>query len=136
VGGGHSKSYENTAGVTVRGFVEDITEVYANAGLYVQPSRIDPFPVTVLEALRAGIPTVVTESTGSRSEIKKLDDRLIASTTSEGLSECVNWFFDCEMGLKQELSDNAKEYGKEFNSRHRRQQFREKFEKLVAEIER
>lgn len=135
VGDGHSESYANTAGVTVRGFVEDITNVYANAGLYVQPSRADPFPVTVLEALRAGIPTVVTESTGSQSEVKKLDDRLIASTTSEGLSKCVNWFFDCETDTKQRLSNYAKERGRWFNSGHKKQYFRRKFEELMTEIE-
>lgn len=90
VGKGHPEYFAETAGVTVRGFVEDLVEVYANAGLCVQPSCVDPFPVTVLEALRAGLPAVVTESTGTQSEINELDDQLIALTTPEGLSESIN----------------------------------------------
>ncbi|MGB9960664.1 glycosyltransferase family 4 protein (plasmid) [Halobacterium sp. MBLA0001] len=131
VGKGHPESFAETAGVTVRGFVEDLVEVYANAELYVQPSRIEPFGVAVLEALRAGVPPVVTESTGSRSEIKEINDRLIASTTTDGLRKVINWYFDCSRAKKEGLSSASKRRGEKFESEFRKKLFRQELQSSV-----
>lgn len=134
VGNGHPESYADTPGVNVLGFVDDIVETYADVGLYVQPSRVDPFPVTVLEALRTGLPAVVTESTGNYTEISEVADQLIASTTVAGLSEAINWYFDQSQAKRQELSNAAKHRGERFGPDERKQAFREEFEKLSAKI--
>ena len=134
VGDGHPESYEDTPGISVLGFVDDITDAYANAGLYVQPSRVDPFPVTVLEALRTGLPAVVTESTGNYTEISEVSDQLIAPTTADGLSEAINWYFDRSQSEKQDLSEVAKRRGERFGPNERKQAFREEFEELSENI--
>lgn len=128
VGKGHPESFTETAGVTVRGFVEDIADVYADAGLYVQPSRIEPFGVAVLEALRAGLPVAVSESTGSRSEIKEVNERLIASTTADGLSNVINWYFNCSQTKKGELSSASKRRGEKFGPELRKKKFQNVFQ--------
>jgi len=135
VGNGHPESFGDTDDVTVHGFVEDITEVYANTGLYIQPSRIDPFPVTVLEALRAGVPTVVTESTGSRSEINDINERLIASTSADGLAEAINWYFDLKQAEKEKLSSASRTRGKKFGAEYRKSDFRQSFRALISKLE-
>lgn len=135
VGKSHPESYSDTKGVTVRGFVEDLTSVYESASLYVQPSRIEPFGVAVLEALRAGLPAVVTNTTGARSEIAELDDRLITSATSNELAEAVDWYFDTSRKKRNKLSDVAKYRGKQFGPCERKRIFQEKFENLLKMIE-
>lgn len=134
VGKGHPESYADTPGVTVKGFVDDLTTVYANASLYVQPSRIEPFGVAVLEALRAGLPAVITESTGVRSEIHKIDDRLIAPTTSRGLSEAISWYFNRSQAEREALSDAARVRGSEFGPEQQQRIFREKFQDLLKKM--
>lgn len=134
IGDGHPESYADTPGVSVLGFVDDIVDAYAGAGLYIQPSRIDPFPVTVLEALRAGLPAVVTESTGNYTEITEVADQLIAPTTSQGMSETINWYFDQPQTKKQELSKTAKRRGERFGPEEQKQAFREEFGKLSTEL--
>lgn len=134
VGKGHPESYENTPGVNVLGFVEDIKDVYASAGLYVQPSRADPFPVTVLEALRAGLPTVVTESTGNYTEVAKLDDQLIAPTTSDGISKAVNWYLERSQKEKSELSSAARIFGEQFGPKQGKERFRQGYKELIKQI--
>lgn len=134
IGGGHPESYADTPGVSVLGFVDDIVEAYANAGLYVQPSRIDPFPVTVLEALRTGLPAVVTKSTGNYTEVSEVADQLIAPTTADGLSEAINWYFDRSQAEKQEFSKVAKRRGKRYGPTERKQAFRKEFEKISTKL--
>ena len=134
IGKGHPKSYADTAGVTVRGFVQNLVDVYKNAGLYIQPSRIEPFGVAALEGLRAGLPTVVTESTGVRSEITELDDQLITPVTSDGLSKTVSWYFKCSRNKKKELSKKARACGRRFGPKYKKQEFRKQFQELEREI--
>ncbi|MDB2282663.1 glycosyltransferase family 4 protein [Halorubrum ezzemoulense] len=135
VGEGHPKSYADTAGVTVRGFVDDLVDVYENAGLYVQPSRIEPFGVAVLEGLRAGLPAVITESTGARSEVTELDEQLITPATPEGLSKGISWYFSRSQDEKEELSAKAKIHGGQFGPEAKKQVFREKFRELQKKID-
>ncbi|WP_380677911.1 glycosyltransferase family 4 protein [Salinigranum sp. GCM10025319] len=135
VGSGHSESFAETDGVEVHGFVEDIVDAYADASLYVQPSRVDPFPVTVLEALCAGLPAVVTESTGSRSEIREIDERLISPVSASGLSDCINWYFDLPVDSRQELSEVAKSRGTAFSPEAQKQRFHDEFHQLCEEIQ-
>lgn len=133
VGNGHPESLEDTLGVTVHGFVDDIVDVYANASLYVQPSRVDPFPVTVLEALRSGLPTLVTESTGNRSEVMEITDELIAPASPSELSAAVSWYFSLSQERKQKFSDSARNRGMQFGPNKRKKIFREKFQKLITQ---
>lgn len=134
VGQGHPESYEDTDGVTVRGFVEDIAEVYSNAGLYIQPSRIDPFPVTVLESLQAGVPAVVTESTGSRSVIKDLDENLVSTADPDGLANKIQWYFGNSAEKKEELSRAAREKGEAFDEGTRKKLFEQTFHNLREDM--
>ena len=134
VGKDHPKSYEDTPGVSVLGFVEEIKDAYASAGLYIQPSRADPFPVTVLEALRAGLPAVVTESTGNYTEISELNDQLIVPTTTEGITEAVNWYFELSRTEKEKLSNSARIRGKRFGPKEGKKIFRQGYNELLKQI--
>lgn len=134
VGKGHPGSYEEYPGVTVLGFVDDIAEEYANAAVYVQPSRIEPFGVAVLEGMCAGLPAVITEMTGARVEITELDENLIAPTTPEGLSEAITWYFDRPLSEKKELAQAAKKRGNQFNAERCKETFRRQYLDLISDL--
>lgn len=132
VGSGHPKSYEDTEGVIVHGFVEDLTEVFAKASLYVQSSRMDTFPVSVLEALRAGLPTIVTETTGSRSEIEELDQNMIVKPTPKGLEDATTTYFDKDIETRSRLSGIARNRSEQFNQQTKKAEFKIAFERLTG----
>lgn len=46
------------------GYVKDVTEIYQNCSVYVQPTVTEGFGLTVLEAMAYGRPVIVTEGAG------------------------------------------------------------------------
>lgn len=66
----------------------DKLEAYVDADVYVLPSRYETFPMTVLEALACGTPTILTENCGI-SEYFKDEAGLIVKPDSDHLSEAL-----------------------------------------------
>ncbi|MFW6060543.1 MAG: glycosyltransferase family 4 protein [Phycisphaeraceae bacterium] len=59
------------AGVTDHGFVQPnaLPDVFAEHGVFVLPSRYDPWPLALVEACAAGLPVICTEACGSAVEL-------------------------------------------------------------------
>jgi UDP-glucose:(heptosyl)LPS alpha-1,3-glucosyltransferase len=64
--------YKGPAGERVRflGGKEDVRPFYAAADGFVLPSRYDPFPNTVLEAMAMGLPAIVSSRCGAAEVIE------------------------------------------------------------------
>jgi glycosyltransferase involved in cell wall biosynthesis len=133
IGNGHPQEYEITPGVKVHGFVENIVDVYADTGLYVQPARYDAFPVTVLEALRAARPTLVTDKTGTKSAVNQVDPALITSVRSDKIAEKINWYLRLDQDKKNQLSCDAGKIGSQFDPDSRKDAFREAFNNVIKQ---
>jgi glycosyltransferase involved in cell wall biosynthesis len=134
VGGGHPESYAETPGVRVRGYVEDLADAFAPASLFVQPSRMDTFPVSTLEAMRAGLPPLVTRTTGTRSEAREIDSSLVVETNQYALSRGVREYFGRDPEKRRELADRARTRGSRFDPESRTAAFREAFRAVLKEL--
>lgn len=136
VGAGHPDRYEEVAGVRVHGFVEEsrLTALFAASALFVQPSRMDTFPVSTLEACCAGRVPLVTETTGTCSEARALDPSLVVAPTSDALAAGVADFFDRPRGERETLAAQARERGRSFDAATRQAAFRRAFEDVVRRL--
>lgn len=134
VGKGHPNEYEDQPGVIVEGYVDSISEVFRNASLYVQPSRVDAYGVTVLEALRAGVPSVVTRTTGTRTEIRTIDPMLIADPSAISIAEKVIYYFEKGIKYKKQISQLSCQRGGQYSPKKWKFAFESAFESLLEEI--
>ena len=68
--GGYAAALQAAEGVEDHGFLqpEELAGFLASAGVYVMPSRFDPWPLAVVEACAAGLPVIATEACGSTVE--------------------------------------------------------------------
>ena len=73
------------------GSLEDkaVAREYRNSAVYVLPAVNEPFPMTVLEALGRGVPTVVTDSCFIAAMLKNNHAALISGAQPEALAESV-----------------------------------------------
>jgi glycosyltransferase involved in cell wall biosynthesis len=134
VGAGHPEAYGDVPGVTVHGYVGDdeLPSVLSRASLFVQPSRMDTFPVTTLEAMSAGLAPVVTDRTGTRSEARALDPSLVAEPTVEGLAAAVTGYFERPVRDREWLAAAARERGRTFDRATRIAAFERAFYDVLA----
>ena len=95
--------------IVFTGFVvdEEIKNLYALCDLYVSPSRLEGFGITVLEALSAGKPVIAT-NVGSIPEIAKVGHVcLVEPNKAHELAESIKNFF-CQKNDRNEYITNIK----------------------------
>lgn len=134
VGEGHPNEYTETPGVQVRGYVENLGDAFTSASLFVQPSRMDTFPVSTLEAMRAGIPPIVTRVTGTRSEARRVDESLVVEPNPSGLAAGIRAFFARDIENRRILAERAQERGAEFDPESRKAKFRQAFRTVLKAL--
>ena len=81
--------YAGTEGVEFPGFVKDPGEWLRKCSLFLHLSRFDPYPVSVLEGMAAGLVPVVSEMTGTRELLEPLDPGLVAKTPHDAAKKLV-----------------------------------------------
>ncbi len=88
LGSGHDEfAYSDLPGVEAIGYLEleAFASEFATADVYVQPSSGDAFPVASLEAMLAGLPTVVSTGTGTREIVEDVDPLLVRAPTARDI---------------------------------------------------
>ena len=98
LGAGHDQfAYSDRPGVEALGYLEleAFATEFAAADVYVQPSAGDAFPVASLEAMLAGLPTVVSTATGTREVVEDVDPLLVRAPTARD----VRWGIEYALSL-------------------------------------
>jgi glycosyltransferase involved in cell wall biosynthesis len=134
VGRGHPDAYAETPGVRVRGYVDRLADAFSPASLFVQPSRVDAFPVSTLEAMRAGVPPLVTRTTGTRSEAREIDEALVVETSVDGLRDGIRRYFGRDADERRAFARRARERGARFDAESRTAAFREAFRDVLKAL--
>lgn len=135
LGRGYPSEYADTLGVTLRGFVDSVDADFADASLYVHPSYIEAFGVSVVEAMRSGLPAIVTETTGAKSVVAEVDDSLVVPPSSKALATAVVRYFDSDAGYREAVSRASREQSEPFTKEVKTQFFCRQLCRLLDEIE-
>lgn len=146
VGEGHPKTYEKIKGVKVLGWVNNLAEVFKKVSLFVHPARGGAYPVTTLEAMRGGIPTIVSTMTGTKDVVYEVENefkemfgfyhgsKFVISPDSIEVAKSIKWYFSLPIVAKEFLSARFREKSKRYHPRIVSKEFKEAFENLKEEI--
>lgn len=135
IGRGYPSEYADTLGVTLRGYVDSVGADFEDASLYVHPAYIEAFGVSVIEALRAGLPAIVTETTGAKSVVAEVDDSLVVTPSPGALATAVTSYFDTDIGYRETVSRAGREQSEPFTEAAKTQSFRRELRSLLDKIE-
>ena len=85
-----ARKLEISENVRMPGFMENMTQIYQGADIFVFPSLQEGLPVALMEAMAAGLPCIVSDIRGNRDLI---DDgyggRLFLPTDINRLQQCI-----------------------------------------------
>lgn len=130
VGSGHPQWYDHVSGVERLGFVEDLREPLSAASLYLHPASIEAFGVTVVEAMLAGLPPLVTEMTGAKVAAERVPGRTVLG--DESLPDVVSGLF--EEATRTTASESARKVGREFDEASRIRKFQSALSEVANQI--
>jgi glycosyltransferase involved in cell wall biosynthesis len=98
----------NVEGVHCLGYVENLNEVIKKSALYVHMGRGDTFPLSCIEAMLGGLPTIVSEWTGTKEVVEKVDKNLIVELDPSKLVKKIKLYFSLDYEEKSKLSKRSR----------------------------
>ena len=135
VGSDHPQSYARQPGIETTGYVDDLREVFSNCSVYVHPARFDACPVSVLEAMYAGLPTIVTDTTGTKEFVESVDESLICGSSTTDIAEAVADLFRRDSWDRASLGTDAREAVRGQTESHSIERFNSKVKDLIRRVD-
>lgn len=129
---------KDTEHVVGHGFVEQeqFIELFAESQAFVLPAVSQPFPVSTLEALVAGLPPFVTDETGTSPFIRKVHPKLVQNNTPAAFARAFDWYTSLPTAEKEVISERTRRMGTFFDRETGKETFAEAYEQIMEEINR
>jgi glycosyltransferase involved in cell wall biosynthesis len=118
-------------GINCLGYLPNLNNIIKNSALYVHMGRGDAFGISIIEAMLGGLPTIVSEWTGAKEVVKKVNKNLIVELDPYKLAKKIEWYFSLDYKEKLKLSTRSKMVAIHFLRSSDVKHFINKFKKLV-----
>ncbi|MBA3663519.1 MAG: glycosyltransferase [Bacteroidetes bacterium] len=105
-----------------------------SASLCLHCSRGDAFPTSTIETMIAGLPTIVSEWTGTKEIVAKVDNRLIVPLEINLIAQKINWYFGLSITERQELSDKGRTAVLKYNEPDAIEHYRSTLKKICKNL--
>ena len=112
------------------GYKRDISLCLSESSLYVHLARGEAFGISILEAMLAGVPCIVSELTGAREVVEQVDPRLIVPPDPNVAADRMRWYFKLSSSERTFLSARSREVVAAYTEERAAQEIRE----VVAQI--
>ncbi|MBW6451409.1 MAG: glycosyltransferase family 4 protein [DPANN group archaeon] len=106
----HAKNLGIENNVFFEGFVksETLSDYYQNADIFISPSIYEPFGITIVDAMRIGIPVIATDKTGAvESLINGKDYIKVKTRSSDEISSAITRLLSDDI-LRKSIGSNGK----------------------------
>ena len=112
----------------------DAVSALSKAGLYVHPARGDVFPVAPLEAMLAGVPTMVSSETGTKEVVWKVRPDFVLPLEPEKIAAKINEYFTLSSAEKNGLSEKFRKAALPFNEKEQLAFFRKNYSEMLEKL--
>lgn len=112
----------------------DLSKFTSETSLYLHCSRGEAFGITILIAIAAGIPALVSEWTGAKEIVEQIDGRFIVPLREELIAEKIGWYFQLSSGEKNKISERGKNIVKNYTESKAIEFYMETFMKIEKDF--
>ena len=91
------------------GLQTDMLSFFSKADLYVHITNGDAFPIASLEAMRAGLPTIVSDLTGTKEVVSKIDESFVVPMNAKAAADKIEWYFNLPVEQKRKIAEKGRE---------------------------
>jgi glycosyltransferase involved in cell wall biosynthesis len=131
-GSGHPSSFGQKRNVELLGYVsqDQLYDEIKRSGIYLHTARIDCNPVSALEAMCAGLPAIVSDKTGTKTELEKIDNRLVTSPNVAKIRESIQQILNTDIDERRELSQKCQNIGRKYTKENSQKEMNNALEKM------
>ncbi|MEM3245935.1 MAG: glycosyltransferase, partial [Candidatus Micrarchaeaceae archaeon] len=118
---------KNTDGLIYNGYVDNLLGHMMNSSICVHMGRGDTFPVSTMEAMATGLPTIVSDFTGTKEMVSSVDKGMVLPLDAETLARKIQWYFNLGKAKKIGLSNKFRHAAIKFNNKDYISKFKRNF---------
>jgi glycosyltransferase involved in cell wall biosynthesis len=124
---------KNLKGFYVLGYqpLNMVKEIFKKCQLFIYPARFKCFGLSVIEAMAAGLIPLVTERTGAKDFVKKLNSRLVVPLDVKTISNRIAEVLTMDPMLWRELSVKARQIAQSWDEKVAKETFLRLINKLL-----
>lgn len=109
------------------GRINNIENKISEYSLYIHLARGEAWGISINESLLAGIPTIVSEWTGSKELVYKISPKLIVPLSPEKAKAAILNYFSLDKNAKIKLSNKCKEISSLYTEKKAVEEFKKHF---------
>jgi glycosyltransferase involved in cell wall biosynthesis len=91
------------------GQLSDLRTPLSMSTLYVHLGRGDASPISVVEAMLAGLPALVSDQTGRRDDVARVDSQLVVPLDAAIAADRIRWYLGLDRSEKLRLSERSRQ---------------------------
>ena len=114
--------------------VQSIPDIIHTYSLGIHVARGDSFPTSVIELTAAGIPTIVSQETGTKEILGQIDSSYIVPLDASAIANQITIHIQKSIEVKNNLSEKCKSISIKYNVENARTLFIETIQKIRNEI--
>ena len=115
--------------VVLAGFREDITQILCSADCFIFPSIREGLPMSVLEAMAAGLPIITSDNRGTREYIVDDSNGIVCRNTPEAYQAAIRRLVQSP-ALRRRMGKKARKTAQQYDAAHARDVMREIYQCL------
>lgn len=127
-------SADEKAKVKFLGPQAQIENHFSSTALCLHCTRGDAFPTSTIETMCAGIPTMVSETTGTKQIVREVDEKLIVAPEQHAIAAGITWYFNESAETRKILSERAKKSTYVYSEMNSIEHYQKIFKNIVKDL--
>jgi len=118
-------------GIACPGYIENTSKYIKEASLYVHLGRGEAFGVSVMEAMLAGLPVLVSNATGAKEIVSKISPKMVVPLDAKKAAEQIVSYFNLSQQQRASLAAKGMEEIKKYQEEAILAEFKRGYSKLL-----